>query len=282
MSRSMVMIGGKEEVMVSGCCASCSLSSQGCKVRRNTRQCSASRAACSMSRWACEKPWAYVLCTTSRLWRMVRIGTELSWPLTDSNLNWRAFQNCRKRVYICIRTSKWYSAFQRQRAFVAQWQSTGLVNQGSGVRSSSEALFYSAFIFFSLAFFNFYTSFKLTSISSRGPANFPHFLLIAPLGSQCSAILTCFIHVTTAVSSTWTTTECLSGLVRAVSARADIEGSGNTTFPYKKKEYMYIYTHVCTSPISTCLCTCCMQGCPSSRHLSVGKETEARASTRTV
>ena len=28
------------------------------------------------------------------------------------------------------------------KAFVAQWQSTGLVNQGSGVQSSPEALFF--------------------------------------------------------------------------------------------------------------------------------------------
>ena len=33
-------------------------------------------------------------------------------------------------------------------AFVAQWQSTGLVNQGSGVQSSPEALlFFSCFFF---------------------------------------------------------------------------------------------------------------------------------------
>ena len=32
-------------------------------------------------------------------------------------------------------------ALQSHVAFVAQWQSTGLVNQGSGVRSSSEAFF---------------------------------------------------------------------------------------------------------------------------------------------
>ena len=72
------MTGEKDDIMVSGCCALCSFSNHGRRVRRYTRQCSASCIACAMSCWAWEKPWAYVLCTTSRLWRMVRIGMEES------------------------------------------------------------------------------------------------------------------------------------------------------------------------------------------------------------
>ena len=37
---------------------------------------------------------------------------------------------------------EYYSSPPPPAAFVAQWQSTGLVNQGSGVRSSSEARFF--------------------------------------------------------------------------------------------------------------------------------------------
>ena len=68
-----------------------------------------------------------------------------------------------------------------------------------------------------------------TSISSRGPAYLPHFLSIAPLGLQSRVILTCFIHVTTAVSSMCITADCLSGAIRAVSVST---AGGRTALPW--------------------------------------------------
>ncbi len=92
-------------------------------------------------------------------------------------------------------------------ASIAQWQSTGLVNQGSGVRSSLEAFQSVTFflLFFLLVllgwefdssggkpfFFHFYyirVSFILTSSSASGPAQFPCLFLMAELQSRCNAI----------------------------------------------------------------------------------------------